>query len=91
MRNDLTPTDGVFILVHNKSMPPGVNFTISYKHFFVQKRIGSFLYLQFGFVIFLVKEIGAKAAFQMLVKLHTGVNFINILCTNFLYNFFART
>jgi hypothetical protein len=28
MRNDLTPTDGVFILIHNKSMPPDLDSKI---------------------------------------------------------------
>jgi len=32
----------------------------------------AFLYLQFGFVIFRQKEIGAKAARKMLVKLTKG-------------------
>ncbi len=34
--------------------------------------------LQFGFLIFWRKDFGAKAAHKMLVKLASGVNFINI-------------
>ncbi len=42
--------------------------------FFVQKCLAKlFLYLQFGFVIFWQKNIGAKAASKMLVKLTTGL------------------
>jgi len=39
----------------------------------------AFLLIQFGFVIFWQKNVGAKAVCKMLVKLTTGVNFINIL------------
>ncbi len=45
----------------------------------------AFMSLQFGFVIFWHKKIGTKAARKMLVKLTTGVNFINILHKSFLY------
>jgi len=45
----------------------------------------AFLYLQCGFVIFSQNNISTKAARKMLVKLTTGVNFINILHTHFLY------
>jgi len=38
----------------------------------------AFLYLQFGFVIYWQKNIGAKAAHKMLMKLTTGLNFTNI-------------
>jgi len=41
------------------------------------------LYLQFGFVFFWLKNIGTKAACKMLVKLTTGVNFINVLWVAF--------
>jgi hypothetical protein len=56
---------------------PGVNFTnilraaFSYKSF-----LHSFMCLQFGFVIFWQKYLGAKAAHKMLVKLTPGVNVI---------------
>jgi len=43
------------------------------------------LLLQFGLVFFWKKNTSAKAAYKMLVKLTTGVNFINILLVNFLY------
>jgi len=41
--------------------------------------------LQFGLAIYWHTEIGAKAAHKMLVKLPEGVNFINVLRTNFSY------
>jgi len=44
-----------------------------------------FLYLQFGFYNFLWKNIGTTATRKMFVKLTIGVNFINILRTNFSY------
>ena len=37
----------------------------------------AFMCLQFGFVIFWQKEIGAKAAHKMLVKLTTWIYFNN--------------
>jgi hypothetical protein len=43
-----------------------------------------FLYIQFGFVIFWQKNIGAKAACKMLLKLTADVNFTNILQAAFL-------
>ena len=43
----------------------------------------NFLCWQFGFVIFRCKNIGANAAYKMLMKLMAGVNFINILRTVF--------
>jgi len=39
----------------------------------------AYLYLQFCFVIFWQKNIGAKGASKMLMKLTTGVNFTNNL------------
>ncbi len=39
--------------------------------------------LLFGFVISCQKKISAKAVHEMLVKLTTGVNFINVLHTFF--------
>jgi hypothetical protein len=49
-------------------------------HLFQSKVFSAdFCYLLFGFVIFLQKNIAAKAAHKMLVKLTTGVNFTNIL------------
>jgi len=45
----------------------------------------AFPYLQFGFVIFCGKNVGAKAACKMLVKLTPIVNFTNILQTAFLF------
>jgi len=44
----------------------------------------AFLYLQFGFVIFWCKNIGAKAARKTLLKLIIWVNFIKFLCKAFL-------
>jgi hypothetical protein len=40
-----------------------------------------FPYLYFGFLIFHGKNFGAKVAFKMIVKLTTGVDFINIFRT----------
>jgi len=39
----------------------------------------AFLYLQFGFVTFFQKDISAKAARKMLMKMATVVNFTNVL------------
>jgi len=47
--------------------------------------------LQFWFVIFCQNDIVKKVAFKMLVKLTTGVNFINILCARFLYKVLCTT
>ncbi len=44
--------------------------------------------LQFGFVIFLQKDFGAKDAHKMLVKLTPGVNFTIIVRAAFLYKGF---
>jgi len=38
----------------------------------------AFLYLQFGFVIFWLKNIGARAVLKMLLKLTTGVQLTSI-------------
>jgi len=46
--------------------------------------------LQFGFVIFWEKDVGAKAACKMLVKLTPVVNFINILCAHFVTIFWCQ-
>ncbi len=46
--------------------------------FHTKKYCKAFLYTQFGFVIFWRKNISAKGALKMLVKLTSGVNFINI-------------
>jgi hypothetical protein len=46
---------------------------------------------QFGFVIFWQKDLGAKAAHKMLVKLTTDVNFTNILQAAFSYKSFLRS
>jgi len=43
----------------------------------------AFLWLQFGFVIFWHKNIGAKAACKILMKLTAVVNFTNILLAFF--------
>jgi hypothetical protein len=43
----------------------------------------AFLCLHKGFVIFWQKNISAKAACKMFMKLTTGVNFIYILCSTF--------
>jgi len=45
----------------------------------------NFLWLQIGFVIFLQKNIDAKVACKMLMKITTGVNFTNILQIAFSY------
>jgi len=67
----------------------GINFTnILRKTFFVQKYLArsfSLVTVQFGFVIICQKDINKKAAGKMLMKLTTGVNFINLLRTNFSY------
>ncbi len=47
--------------------------------------------LQFGFVLFWQKDLGAKAAHKMLVKLTPGGNFIIILQPAFLYESFLRS
>ncbi len=44
----------------------------------------AFLYLQSGYVVFWQKNIVAKAACKMLVKVTTGVDFTNILCKAFM-------
>jgi hypothetical protein len=47
--------------------------------FFVRKfRTKLFLYLDLRFVLFWCKNIGAKAAHNMLVKLTPGLNFTNV-------------
>jgi len=43
----------------------------------------AFLEFQFSFVIFWRKNIGTKVACKMLMKLTTGVNFINMLMHSF--------
>jgi len=51
-------------------LTPGMNFTNILKAIFCTKVFCSaFLYLQFGFVIFWQRNIGAKAACEVLVKL----------------------
>jgi len=45
----------------------------------------AFLYLHFVFVIFWQRETVTKSCLKNLVKLSTGINFINILQTAFLY------
>jgi len=69
-----------------------------YKQFFCTKVFcADFIYLQFGFVIFLQKNIGAKAHCKMLVELTASVNFINVKRTRFSYKchfgsfFYVRT
>ncbi len=53
-----------------RSTRPGVNFTnILRAAFLCDSVLARFLYLQFGFLIFCQKNIGAKAAHKMLVKL----------------------
>jgi hypothetical protein len=63
----------------------GVNF-INILFAVLLKKVFStaFSQLQFDFVIFWQKDIGAKAAHNILTKLTTGVNFINILLAAFL-------
>jgi len=52
---------------------PGVNFiNILFEPFCTKGLCTAFLYLQFGFVIFWPKNIGAKATPKMLIKLTTG-------------------
>jgi len=64
----------------------GINFiNILLNHFLFKVRSAAFFKLQFGFVNFWQKNICAKAAPKMLMKLTKGVNFINILHTIFLY------
>jgi len=55
-----------------------------YKQLFNESVFEAFLYLKFGFKKFWRNNIGAKDARKMLVKLTTGVNFINILRSLFL-------
>ncbi len=65
--------------------------------FFIQKCFSKFFSsLQFGFLIFWQKNIGKKATRKMLVKLTTGLNFVNtatesksmtIFCTLFPWQF----
>jgi hypothetical protein len=66
---------------------PGDDFTnILLSTFLCMKVLyAAFLLLQFGFVIFQHKNIGAKAGRKMLMKLTPGVNFINILRPHFSY------
>ena len=60
--------------------------SIFYKQLFhMNVFYSAFFYLQLSFVIFGQKNFSAKAARKMLVKLTTGVNFINILHKSFLY------
>jgi len=40
----------------------------------------AFMFLQFGFVIFWRKDLGAKAAYKMLVKLTPSANIFFITC-----------
>jgi len=47
--------------------------------FLYKKLCPAFFYLQFGFVTFWLENIGTKAARKMLVTLHKGANFANIL------------
>jgi hypothetical protein len=47
------------------------------------KTFPPFMYLQFGFLIFMQKDFGAKAAHKMLVKFSPGVNFTNTLWAAF--------
>jgi len=57
----------------------------TYKQLFCAKVFGAaFLLLQFGFVIFWQKKIGAKAAHKMLVKITSVVNFTKILRAAFM-------
>ncbi len=50
----------------------------------------AFLYFQFGFAIFWWKNIGAKTACKMWLKMTTVVNFINILRLAFAQIFFCK-
>ncbi len=56
-----------------------------YKHFFEKSVLHRFYVLSVWVCSFLGEVIGAKAARKMLMKLTPGVNFINVLSTNFLY------
>jgi len=47
--------------------------------------LSTFSLIVIGFAFFWKKNIGAKAACKMLVKLTKGVNFINILSAHFSY------
>ena len=62
----------------------GLYFTnILQAAFSYESVFAAFLYLQFGFVIFWQKNIGAKAACKMLMKLAPWVDFTNILTLSF--------
>jgi len=65
-----------------------VNFTnVLHANFCIKEFQAAFFNSQFGFEIFWHKNIGAKAAHKMLMKLTTVVNFNN----KFMYNFNERT
>jgi hypothetical protein len=61
-----------------------VNFTNILQQLFHTKVLCAlFMCLQFGFVIFWPKDIGAKAAHKMLVKLTPGVDLIELFWRKF--------
>ncbi len=53
--------------------------------FFCMKANKEFFLITFGFAIFCRQNISEKSTHKMLMKLTPGVNFINIIRTNFLY------
>jgi len=63
---------------------PGINFiNILCSNFSYKSALNSFSLVTVW--ILWRKNIGAKAACKMLMKLTTGVNFTNLLCTAFIY------
>jgi len=62
----------LFSIISTTPQHSGVNFTnILRAAFFTKVFCAAFLYLQFGYVIFWLKNVGAKAVHKMLVKLTT--------------------
>jgi len=61
------------------------------RSFFLQKCFAQlFFKYSFGFVIFLRKKVGAKAAHKTMAKLTPIVNFINVIRAHFSYKFFNK-
>jgi len=56
-----------------------ISLTFYFQLFPTKVLCAAFHSLQFGFEIFWQKNIGAKAAHKMFMKLTIGVNFINVL------------
>jgi len=68
------------MLPHSKST--GLNFTNILRAIFVERKSFAQLFSNYSFW---QKNIGAKAAHKMLMKLTTGLNFTNILGASFSY------